>query len=445
MRTIARAASLAAGLIAGAAACSSSGGTAPPDRPSASSGAAARLWILNQSGASFVGDFFSCVLSGSNWNDLAAAYPYGESLDLGGQVIRNDDPCTANVNTQSFYQCAVDAGSFDVRQWDVLLVLVPDSGFGGENGTAAVRNPATGATVTISTAYVRTSTDPNNQTIYGGHEVFEAQSDGNSADCCDGETSTGGPFPVCPQCGPWDGGAGACGKYAPGGTDGSMGIDTIVCPKGTYKYQRVGPANHEFDGTCSAVVPKSNGDNPCARVPSADDGVYCGTSTQNGFAGGSASTLYDCRDGQLTSTLPCATGCVVAAAGQADTCNTDPCAGVSAADAGVYCGASHENGFAGGNPSTLYTCSGGTTKNTQPCPKGCFVAPSGQADGCVSNPCASVPSASDGFYCGSSSQSGFADGAANVLYACQNGQVASMQTCANGCVVAAAGQPDHCG
>ena len=53
------------------------------------------------------------------------------------------------------------------------------------------------------------------QTIYGGHEVFEAQTDGVSGDFCDGETSSGGPFPWCASCGPYNGGTGACGKYAP--------------------------------------------------------------------------------------------------------------------------------------------------------------------------------------------------------------------------------------
>lgn len=53
------------------------------------------------------------------------------------------------------------------------------------------------------------------QTIYGGHEVFEAQTDGVSGDCCDGETSSGGPFPWCASCGPYNGGTGACGKYEP--------------------------------------------------------------------------------------------------------------------------------------------------------------------------------------------------------------------------------------
>lgn len=341
MRHLARVSFVAFTLFAGAA-CSSSGEATPPSHEvvgtqrSASSGLTRKLWILNQNGAPYVGEFFQCVLgANSNWNAIANTYSAGESLDFGGQVQRNDNPCTANVNTPSFYQCAVNAGKFDVQPWDVVLVIIPDSGYGGQNGTASVVNPVTHATVTINSAYVRTSPDPIYQTIYGGHEVFEAQTDGVSADCCDGETSSGGPFPWCAQCGPYNNGAGVCGKYATGGQVGTLGIDTIHCPSGTYKYQRVSPANHEFDGTCLAIVP-SVGADPCANVSSANNGWYCGKSNQNGFGGGSSTTLYDCQDGYVAKTQACPLGCFVAGAGQADGCNTAVDAG---SDASAHGGA----------------------------------------------------------------------------------------------------------
>jgi hypothetical protein len=389
MKPTARASIVAACLLAGPAACSSSpdgadAHEATGHQSSASSGLTRKLWILNEQGDARVGDFFDCILGGSsNFNDLANTYQFGESLSYGGQVQRNDDPCVSGVGSQGFFQCAVDAGHFDVSPWDVVLVVYPNSGgYGGQNDTMAVKNPVTGASVTINTAYVATSPNWIYQTIYGMHEVFEAATDGVSADCCDGETSTGGPFPWCADCGPWNGGNGVCGQYAPGGRNGSLGIATIQCPHGTYSYQQVSPANHEFDGTCKGLTLKNGPPNPCA--------------------------------------------------------------GVSAANSGVYCGASREGGFSGGGASTLYTCSGGQTTGTASCPRGCFIAPAGQADGCVDNPCAHVSSANDGLYCGSSTESGFADGAPGTLYTCTNGQVSATQSCAKGCTVAPAGQADRC-
>jgi len=295
---------------------------------SASSGLSKKLWILNQQGAAYVGDFFDCVLSGTNWNDLANTYAAGETLSLGKQVQRNDAPCTGGVGTTGFYQCAVNAGNFDVSDYDVLLVIIPDpNGYGGQNGTATVTNPVNGKSVLLNVGHVATSPDPKYQTIYGGHEVFEAQTDGVSGDCCDGETASGGPFPWCAQCGDYAGGTGVCGKYAPGGTVGTLGIDTIVCPHGTYQYQRVSPASNEFDGTCAAIAPKASAGNPCGNVGAANNGTYCGKSRQSGFLGGAPDTLYDCQNGWVASTKICAFGCFTAPAGQDDGCNAAPADG----------------------------------------------------------------------------------------------------------------------
>jgi len=291
---------------------------------SASSGLTRKLWILNQQGATFLSDFFQCVLGGTNWNDLANTYSEGETLVFGGMVMRNDAPCTAGVGSTAFYQCAANAGDFDIAEYDVLLVVIPDNGYGGQNGAATLTNPMSAKSFAVNVAYVRTSPDPIYQTIYGGHEVFEAQTDGVSADCCDGETATGGPMNWCSQCGPYDNGQGACGQYAQGGTIGTLGIDTIACPNATYHYQRVSPASHEFDGTCDAVAPKLTSNNPCANVSAANSGVYCGKSNQNGFAGGSPTTLYDCENGWVATTKMCPGGCFLAPAGQADGCNASP-------------------------------------------------------------------------------------------------------------------------
>ncbi len=354
-------------LILAAAGCSSRHDDpgAPPDRASSaetgadpSTGAvsqgAAKLWILNQAGDPSLGDFFDCILSASTWNVLATAYPGARELQLAAEVVAKPGgggkyPCTVGVGGASYYQCAIDAGHFDMAPGDVLLVVRPDGQVGGldnpngsdptnisygpNGGVMFVTNPVTHARVSIVGAHVGDATgSPEDLFVYAGHEVFEAQTDGISADCCDGETASGGPLPVCPACGPdrnGDGTYGKCGQYsAPGG---SWGIDSITCPSGrTYAYQRVSPpgasryGSPEFDGTCDAITVTGATSNPCANVPRSDDGEYCGTSTESGFDATRAvpSYLYDCHSGAVARTEPCPAGCVVEPAGQADRCAT---------------------------------------------------------------------------------------------------------------------------
>ncbi len=57
----------------------------------------------------------------------------------------------------------------------------------------------------------------------------------------------------------------------------------------------------------------------------------------------------------------------------------NPCAGASLN--GKYCGSSRQNGFSGGDSSTLYTCTNGSTA-AQHCANGCVVAPAGKDDFC---------------------------------------------------------------
>jgi hypothetical protein len=436
-------------LLAGAVACSSR--PTPPTGFAGGSSATAtgRLYVLNQSGDARVADFFSCILGGnSNFNALTNSYNEGESLEWGGQVQRNDNPCTSDVGSQSFFQCAVEAGQFDVRASDVVLVIYPNSGgYGGENGQAPVTNPVDGRTVTIQTAYVASSPDWIYQTIYGMHEVFEAATDGVSADCCNGETSDGGPFPWCPGCGSWAEGDGACGKYATGGTVGSLSITTIKCSTGTFYYQQVSEQGHEYDGTCRELYLAGGSDDPCANVSRANNGMYCGTSRQSGFGGGATDMLYTCKDGVTKDTQSCPDGCFLAAPGQPDGCNSapvDPCASVSPANDGVYCGASRESGFAGGATDTLYSCGGGKTVQQAPCAAGCYVAPPGTPDACNPDPCTNVASANNGYYCGKSNENGFGGGYANELYACKDGKTVGTQVCLDTCQQSPPGQPDSC-
>ena len=374
----------ALGIMCGA--CSS----APSPSPSmerighssaASSGLTRSLWILNQGGTPALEEFFKCVLgAGSNWNTLANTYADGESLTFGAQVMRNDDPCGLD------YQCAVDKGNFDIQTSDVLLVVIPDSGYGGQNGRQTITNPHSALGMSINVSYVRTSPDPMYQTIYGGHEVFEAQTDGVSGDCCDGETSSGGPFNWCAQCGPFNGGYGACGQYAPGGSVGGLGIDTIQCSNGTFKYQHVSPANHEFDGTCPAITPGSPG-------PATWD---CASSDYQGMQYWTCANgdLNECdANGQPKKTSCNGHGCESLPSGMNDVCKATPDGGTQ--DGGATEAGSKEAGAASdgsGGPeagdSSLLDGSGGPPPISASAPGGnggCSAARSvrGGSDGFV--------------------------------------------------------------
>jgi len=50
-------------------------------------------------------------------------------------------------------------------------------------------------------------------------------------------------------------------------------------------------------------------DNPCGHVFRYSNGTYCGASSDNGFSGADANTLYTCTDGRLTATAACSRGC----------------------------------------------------------------------------------------------------------------------------------------
>ena len=59
---------------------------------------------------------------------------------------------------------------------------------------------------------------------------------------------------------------------------------------------------------------------PCARVSSANDGAYCGASRQSGFAGGDEGSLYTCRNGRTTA-IRCPSKCELEPVGRADHCS----------------------------------------------------------------------------------------------------------------------------
>jgi hypothetical protein len=153
-------------------------------------------------------------------------------------------------------QCAENHGGWALADFDILLVIAPNGLTGGWNGTATVNGHP------INTGFVGDSAGACQwQTTYAGHEVVEAQTDGISADCCDGEL----PFQTAACHAPTQsyGGADAhaCAKFAPSGccdngvcSSDPWGVRTVSCGGATYQYQMVSPAGHESDGTCKTLT-----------------------------------------------------------------------------------------------------------------------------------------------------------------------------------------------
>jgi hypothetical protein len=109
----------------------------------------------------------------------------------------------------------------------------------------------------------------------------------------------------------------------------------------------------------------------------------------------------------------------------------NPCANVTAANDGYYCGTSHESGFAGGAPNTLYQCSSGVTTSVTPCVVDCITDPPGYSDTCDQ-----CNTKSDGTWCGSEFP-GYVSNLANVKFTCAAGQN-------NGAPIACTGATPKC-
>src|SRR5438270_14088605 len=73
------------------------------------------LWILNRSGNPSLSDFYTCLLSETNWNQLAAAYSNPLLVTLGKEAFVSGSTCNpGGPDDSAAFQCAVNAGHFDV-------------------------------------------------------------------------------------------------------------------------------------------------------------------------------------------------------------------------------------------------------------------------------------------------------------------------------------------
>lgn len=118
----------------------------------------------------------------------------------------------------------------------------------------------------------------------------------------------------------------------------------------------------------------------------------------------------------------------------------NPC---SFASNGVYCGAALPSPPVGIIANHLYTCVAEADVEEKNCPSSCAIQAPMVPDRCNPDPCAH---ASDGAFCGPSTQLGFSAASASsyVLYTCSGGRTAASQFCGHVCVPQAARTPDHC-
>lgn len=100
---------------------------------------------------------------------------------------------------------------------------------------------------------------------------------------------------------------------------------------------------------------------------------------------------------------------------------------------GLYCGGDK----LAGDPETLYQCNGGGVPLARGvCESGCIVRPTAD-DACRASAGICVDG---GFYCGGDKL----DGDPQTLYRCSAGAGVAGVTCADGCIVGAAGTDDRC-
>ena len=223
------------------------------------------LFVLNEAGTTCIGKvqgFLQCILTGTNFSRLALTYPAGQAYQLAKVVTTSGAPC-GNLD----FQCAVNVGGFNVQPFDAVLIIYPSATWAGENGQVNVQNPYTHKLTTVNDAFIYSvGNNCDVQTVLASHELFEQATDGVSADCCNGQIDALPAHPAdphacfvdCPSCP-----ISTCRRYAyascTGFGDNSLGIASLTCGGQTYKYQRLSPYGHEFDGTCDVLSPSCAG------------------------------------------------------------------------------------------------------------------------------------------------------------------------------------------
>lgn len=235
-----------------------------------------------------------------------------------------------------------------------------------------------------------------------------------------------------PSCKDLTDGALYCGNDGPGGDPATL----YLCTGTTISIQRICSngctINSGVDDACAAGGTTTPGANASCKGLSGD---YCGTDAVSG----NADTLYTCANDTIANTTICPNGCNT----NPDATLNDTCADAPTTTT-VSCEGLPDEAFCGtdlgGDPTMLYTCSGGTVASTKQCTNGCTISAPSVSDFCTGTT-ADCTFEDDGDYCGTNGVEGDPD----TLYTCTNGQVQSNPTvCTFGCIASDIKGFDQC-
>ena len=149
-------------------------------------------------------------------------------------------------------------------------------------------------------------------------------------------------------------GAREAGSDATQGEDGAAPDDAVEAARADDGAQVEATTDAGQDASPPGDAAEAYAINPCLHVPTNDNGNYCGSSTQNSFANGNPSIVYDCEGQAVTQVFHCPSGCFIAPPNYDDEC--DLC---FAKHDGVWCGS--EFGFTGNTAHLRIECLRGAT------------------------------------------------------------------------------------
>lgn len=163
----------------------------------------------------------------------------------------------------------------------------------------------------------------------------------------------------------------------------------------------------------------------------------------NDGPGGDPTTLYRCTGTSISIVRICPGGCTTHD-GVDDACAPDGTtpAGANASCVGLSGDYCGTDGVMG-NADTLYTCADDKISNTNICKNGCVTNP----DATLNDTCADAPTTT-AVSCDGVPDSAYCGddlgGDSNTLYTCTGGQLTKQTPCTNGCTIAPVNVSDYC-
>ncbi len=162
---------------------------------------AARVWIAWAPSVatckSFGEDFFACLLGATNFSRYSddASWTGGRAVTFGG-TFRLTTACSAVqssgsatvANDTATFNCIERQARFPIASGDIMLYYPPSTlcENGRNHWSIPVTNTA-GTAVRVNVGLMYSGTNCRCETAMGHHELYEAASRYDSADCCNGQ------------------------------------------------------------------------------------------------------------------------------------------------------------------------------------------------------------------------------------------------------------------